>query len=49
VSPKQEAGANFYVSFGNAIDDEDLYNLVTIDVQGYELEVFQGSRETLKN
>ncbi|WP_447516023.1 FkbM family methyltransferase, partial [Clostridioides difficile] len=29
--------------------DDSLYNFINIDVQGYELEVFKGGIETLKN
>ena len=29
--------------------DRNLFNLINIDVQGYELEVFKGSRQTLKS
>jgi FkbM family methyltransferase len=33
----------------NVIFDRSLYNMVNIDVQGYELEVFRGGIETLKS
>jgi len=31
------------------ITDKSLYNFINVDVQGYELEVFRGGRETLKS
>ena len=33
----------------NIIEDYNKYNFINIDVQGYELEVFKGSTEILKN
>ena len=33
----------------NFIEDKDKYNFINIDVQGYELEVFKGGSEYLKN
>ena len=37
------------VRLDDILEDKDQYNLITIDVQGYELEVFKGGQETLKN
>ncbi len=37
------------VRLDEILEDKENYNFITIDVQGYELEVFKGSRETLKN
>ena len=37
------------VRLDEILKDKENYNFITIDVQGYELEVFKGSRETLKN
>lgn len=33
----------------NFIDEKESYNFINIDVQGYELEVFKGATEYLKN
>ena len=37
------------VRLDDILEDKDQYNLITIDVQGYELEVFKGGQETLKS
>lgn len=37
------------VTLDSELPDVTLYNFIVIDVQGYELEVFKGSSETLKN
>lgn len=37
------------VRLDDILEDKQNYNFLTIDVQGYELEVLKGSRQTLKN
>ncbi len=37
------------VRLDDFLEARENYNFLTIDVQGYELEVFKGSRETMKN
>ncbi|WP_424100076.1 FkbM family methyltransferase [Moorena producens] len=36
------------VRLDDILEDKENYNFIVIDVQGYELEVFKGSQETLK-
>ena len=37
------------VRLDDVLENKENYNFITIDVQGYELEVFKGGQETLKN
>lgn len=37
------------VRLDDILEDKENYNFLVIDVQGYELEVLKGSRDTLKN
>ena len=37
------------VRLDDELKDNDKYNFINIDVQGYELEVFKGSSQILKN